>query len=72
MGHLDSQSPSVRKRNPSSSKQHHSVNHADSLSRTVGREQLHAQTGNMGMMRMGVDGTGMSQAKGAPECEEVF
>ncbi len=72
MGHLDSQSPSVRKRNPSSSKQHHSVNHADSLSRTVDREQLHAQTGNMLMMRMGVDGTGMSQAKGAPECEEVF
>ncbi len=26
----------------------------------------------MGMMRMGVDGTEISQAKGAPECEEVF
>lgn len=72
MGHLDSHSPSVRKRDPSSSKQHHSVNNADNLSRTGDRQQLQTQTGNMGMMRMGVDGTGMSQAKGAPECEEVF
>ncbi|XP_058615039.1 uncharacterized protein LOC131529373 isoform X2 [Onychostoma macrolepis] len=72
VGHLDSHSPSVRKRDPSSSNQHHSVNHADSLSRTVDGEQLQTQSGNMGMMRMGVDGTGMSQAKGALECEEVF
>uniref|UniRef100_A0A673G159 Rho guanine nucleotide exchange factor 4-like n=1 Tax=Sinocyclocheilus rhinocerous TaxID=307959 RepID=A0A673G159_9TELE len=72
VGHLDSHSPSVRRRDPSSSKLHHSVNHADSLSRTEDREQLQKQTENMGMMCMGVDGTEMSQAKGAPECEEVF
>ncbi|XP_016328316.1 uncharacterized protein LOC107677765 isoform X6 [Sinocyclocheilus anshuiensis] len=78
VGHLDSHSPFVkpsplvRGRNPSSTKQHHSVNHADSLCRTVDREQLQIQTGNMGVMHMGVDGTGMSQAKGALECEEVF
>ncbi|XP_016090900.1 uncharacterized protein [Sinocyclocheilus grahami] len=78
MGHLDTHSPFVkpsplvRGRNPSSTKQHHSVNHADSLCRTVDREQLQIQTGNMGVMHMGVDGTGMSQAKGALECEEVF
>ncbi|XP_016399865.1 uncharacterized protein LOC107732940 isoform X3 [Sinocyclocheilus rhinocerous] len=78
VGHLDSHSPFVkpsplvRGRNPSSTKQHHSVNHADSLCRTVDREQLQIQTGNMGVMHMGVDGTGMSQAKGTLECEEVF
>ncbi|XP_050989731.1 uncharacterized protein arhgef4 isoform X3 [Labeo rohita] len=75
VGHQDSHSPfikpshSVRGKDPSSSEQHHSVNHAD---RTVDREQLQMQTGNMRTMHMGVDGTGMSQAKGAPECEEVF
>ncbi|XP_042573929.1 uncharacterized protein LOC109055155 isoform X2 [Cyprinus carpio] len=72
VGHLASHSISVRRRDPSSSKQHHSVNHADSLSRTEDREQLQKQTENMGIMCMGVDGTGMSEAKGAPECEEVF
>ncbi|XP_043118337.1 uncharacterized protein LOC122361595 [Puntigrus tetrazona] len=72
MGHLDSHSLSVRRRDPFSSRQHHSVNYADSFNRTVDREQLEKQTENMGMMRMGVDGTGMSQAKGALECEEVF
>ncbi|XP_052470349.1 uncharacterized protein LOC128027065 isoform X2 [Carassius gibelio] len=65
-------SPSVRGRDPSSLKQHHSVSHADCLCRTVDREQLQIHTGNMGMMDMGVDGTGMSQAKGALGCEEIF
>ncbi|XP_042627577.1 uncharacterized protein LOC109055151 isoform X4 [Cyprinus carpio] len=78
VGHLDSHSPFItpspliRGRDPSSSKQHPFVNHADSLCRTVDREQLQIQTGNMGTMDMGVDGTGMSKAKGALECEEVF
>ncbi|KAL1280152.1 hypothetical protein QQF64_014752 [Cirrhinus molitorella] len=78
VGHQDSHSPfikpshSVRGRDPFSSKQHLSANHAGSLSRTVDREQLQMLTGNMRTMHMGVDGTGMSQAKGAPECEEVF
>ncbi|XP_026062201.1 uncharacterized protein LOC113045774 isoform X3 [Carassius auratus] len=66
VGHLDLHSSSVRRRDPSSS------NQADSLSRTEDREQLQKQTENMGIMYMGVDGTGMSEAKGAPECEEVF
>ncbi|XP_059418869.1 uncharacterized protein LOC132154348 [Carassius carassius] len=78
VGHLDSHSPFiipsplVRGRDPSSSKQHHSVNHADCLCRTEDREQLQIHTGNMGMMDMGVDGTGMSQAKGALGCKEIF
>ncbi|KAK7162848.1 hypothetical protein R3I93_007021 [Phoxinus phoxinus] len=74
VGHLDSHSPlvkpspSVRERNPSLAKSHHAV--FDSHSWTT--EQLQTQTGNTEMRHMWVDGTGMSDAKGGPDCGEVI
>ncbi|XP_077081284.1 uncharacterized protein arhgef4 isoform X3 [Siphateles boraxobius] len=74
VGHLDSHSPlvkpspSVRERNPSLAKSHHAV--FDSHSWTT--EPLQTQTGNTEMIHMCVDGTGMSDAKGGPDCGEVI
>ncbi|XP_056112982.1 uncharacterized protein arhgef4 isoform X2 [Rhinichthys klamathensis goyatoka] len=74
VGHLDSHSPlvkpspSVSERNPSLAKSHLAV--FDSHSWTT--EQLQTQTGNTEMIHMWVDGTGMSDAKGGPDCGEVI
>ncbi|CAM4594138.1 unnamed protein product [Leuciscus chuanchicus] len=71
VGHLDSHSPlvkpspSVREINPSLAKSQHAV--FDSHSWTT--EQLQTNTE---MIHMWVDGTGMSDAKGGPDCGEVI
>ncbi|XP_051555378.1 uncharacterized protein LOC127441883 isoform X2 [Myxocyprinus asiaticus] len=73
-GCLDSHSPfvhlstSVKKRGHSESARHHTV--FGSLHRTVYGEQ--SQTGSKEIRQVGVDGTGLYDAKDVPECEEAF